>query len=74
MEASTDLLDPMKPTNLMKNKERRRRKIRAKIDHGQKRPETPPTPPPVRPSESTEIKLKGICYSPLIIIFYLNYD
>lgn len=44
----------------MKSKERRKRKVRARIDHGQKRPETPPTPPPVKPIEGTEIKLKGI--------------
>jgi hypothetical protein len=43
----------------MKGKERKRRKVRARTDHGQKRPDTPPTPPPVRPSESTEIRLRG---------------
>ncbi|XP_071134806.1 cilia- and flagella-associated protein 47-like isoform X3 [Mytilus edulis] len=58
VEASTDLLDPTKNTTLMKSKERRKRKVRARIDHGQKRPETPPTPPPVKPIEGTEIKLK----------------
>lgn len=44
VEASADLLDPNKPANLMKPKEKRRRKIRARVDHGIKRPETPPTP------------------------------
>lgn len=52
VEASADLLDPNKPANLMKPKEKRRRKIRARVDHGIKRPETPPTPPPPRQEDS----------------------
>lgn len=52
VEASADLLDPNKPANLMKPKEKRRRKIRARVDHGVKRPETPPTPPPPRQEDS----------------------
>ncbi|KAK3096977.1 hypothetical protein FSP39_005325 [Pinctada imbricata] len=46
VEASADLLDPNKPAALLKPKEKRRRKVRAKVDHGMRRPETPPTPPP----------------------------
>ena len=59
VEASADLLDPNKPANLMKPKEKRRRKIRARVDHGIKRPETPPTPPPPRQEGSSFFKKNG---------------
>lgn len=59
VEASADLLDPKKPVTMIKSKDKKKKKVRAKIDHGQKRPETPPTPPPIKPIEGTEIKLNG---------------
>ncbi|KAL8606797.1 hypothetical protein ACOMHN_049626 [Nucella lapillus] len=44
VESSGDLLDPSKPTALIKPKEKKSKKIRSKTDHGQSRPEMPPSP------------------------------
>ncbi|XP_076467202.1 cilia and flagella-associated protein 47-like [Babylonia areolata] len=44
VESSGDLLDPSKPTALIKPKEKKVKKVRSKIDHGQTRPDTPPSP------------------------------
>lgn len=46
VEASGQLLEPGKNSAIMKRKEKKRRKIRSKIDSGIARPETPPSPPP----------------------------
>ncbi|XP_021363645.1 cilia- and flagella-associated protein 47-like isoform X2 [Mizuhopecten yessoensis] len=52
VEAQSSLLEPGKTASLLKPKDKRKRKVRARIDHGQKRPETPPTPPPKLPEET----------------------
>ncbi|XP_052708553.1 cilia and flagella-associated protein 47-like isoform X1 [Crassostrea angulata] len=78
VEASADLLDPNKPANLMKPKEKRRRKIRARVDHGIKRPETPPTPPPPRQEDSffkkDEPPLMSAFYSPVASLYLEAHD
>ncbi|KAK7478911.1 hypothetical protein BaRGS_00029892 [Batillaria attramentaria] len=48
VESSGDLLDPNKPTALIKPKEKKPRKVRSKTDHGQSQPGTPPSPQPAR--------------------------
>ena len=46
VEASGSLLDPNNTTALMKRRERKKKRIKSKIDSGIVRPETPPSPPP----------------------------
>ncbi|XP_055954756.1 cilia and flagella-associated protein 47 [Patella vulgata] len=49
METNMDTSDPSKPAAasvLLRTKDKKKKKVKAKIDHGQNRPETPPTPPP----------------------------
>ncbi|XP_048239518.1 cilia and flagella-associated protein 47-like isoform X3 [Haliotis rufescens] len=56
VEASNDAaLDPSKPTALMRPKEKKKKVIKSKVNHGQKRPDTPPSSPPIRPGETAEI-------------------
>ena len=55
VESSGDLLDPSKPTALIKPKEKKPKKIRSKTDHGQSRPDTPPTPAPPKITNTQDL-------------------
>ena len=55
VESSGDLLDPSKPTALIKPKEKKPKKIRSKTDHGQSRPDTPPTPVPPKIANTQDL-------------------
>jgi hypothetical protein len=46
VEASGALLDPSKNSAILKRRERKKKRIKSKIDSGIVRPETPPSPPP----------------------------
>ena len=46
VEASGSLLDPNNTAALMKKRERKKKRIKSKIDSGIVRPDTPPSPPP----------------------------
>ncbi|XP_052240686.1 cilia- and flagella-associated protein 47-like isoform X3 [Dreissena polymorpha] len=46
VEASGALLDPGKQAAILKRRERRKKRVKSKIDSGIVRPETPPSPPP----------------------------
>ncbi len=57
VEASNDILDPDKPTVLMRPKETKKKVIKSKVNHGQNRPETPPMQP-TKTMASSEIMTK----------------
>ena len=46
VEASGSLLDPNNTAALMRRREKRKKRIKSKIDSGIVRPDTPPSPPP----------------------------
>ncbi|KAL4233464.1 hypothetical protein ACF0H5_008145 [Mactra antiquata] len=74
VEASGQLLEPGKNAAIMKRKEKKRRKIKSKIDSGIARPETPPSPPP-KISDTLQIckddddNLMSAFYSPISSVY-----
>lgn len=58
VEASGALLDPGKNAAVLKRRERKKKRVRSKIDSGIIRPETPPSPPP-RISDTLQIQKEG---------------
>ena len=58
VEASGALLEPGKQAAILRRKEKRKKRIKSKIDSGILRPETPPSPPP-KLSEQLQMQKDG---------------
>lgn len=59
VESSGNLLNPNNTSNMVKPRDKRRKRVKARVDHGQARPETPPTPPPPKVSDALDLKKEG---------------
>ncbi|XP_052808119.1 cilia- and flagella-associated protein 47-like isoform X2 [Mya arenaria] len=74
VEASGALLDPGRQAAMLKRKEKKKRRIKSKIDSGIMRPETPPSPPPkiadtLQMQKDDDESMMSAFYSPVSSIF-----
>lgn len=71
VEASGALLDPGRNAAVMKRRERKKKRIKSKIDSGIPRPETPPSPPP-KISETLQAQKEGICLDASLLLISIK--
>ncbi|XP_053397416.1 cilia- and flagella-associated protein 47-like isoform X4 [Mercenaria mercenaria] len=79
VEASGALLDPGKSAAILKRKEKKRKRIRSKIDSGIVRPETPPSPPPkisdtLQMQKEDDENMMSAFYSPVSSVYLDAYS
>ena len=73
VEASGELLDPGKNAAMMKRREKKKKRVRAKTDSGMVRPETPPSPPPkISDTLQTQKEGQNFIFSFVFSLFYLH--